>query len=120
MSESDAVRLLAIIAAYDRRHVEKSTVAAWHSALSLERVSFDDAKAAVIEHFANDPAYLMPVHVVRGARRARERREVEARRQRALNPPPRKVGEPRPANYDDLVREAAAKARAERASRDSV
>lgn len=84
MNRAETHDLLAFIAAYDNRRFDDATVLAWHAVFA--ETEFADSRAAVIDHFATSDAYLMPVHVRRGAdaakrdrrRRARERGEALA------------------------------------------
>lgn len=71
-------QLLTVAAAFDNRHVTTDTAIAWHEV--LEDVDLQDALVAVREHHKNSTEYLMPGHVVAGARRSRERREREMRK----------------------------------------
>lgn len=85
MNLAETSDLLAFIARCDNRRVDDSTVVAWHSIVG--EIPFDDALAAVREHFRTREKYLMPVHVVHGAdaidrdrrRQARELREAAER-----------------------------------------
>lgn len=78
MNLAETHDLLTFIAVYDNRRFDDATVLAWHPIVSA--LSFDDCRAAVVEHFATSEAYLMPVHVRAGAReRAHRRREHEDR-----------------------------------------
>lgn len=85
MNLAETHDLLTLIAAYDNRRFDDATVFAWHEVLATER--FGDCRAAVVEHFGSNEAYLMPVHVKLGAAevdRDRRRAEREAREQRAI------------------------------------
>ncbi len=82
MNRAETHDLLALIAAYDNRRFDDATVLAWHPILEDNR--FEDCRHAVVAHFATSDAYLMPVHVRRGADEAdRERRRIERERQTA-------------------------------------
>jgi hypothetical protein len=73
--------LLTFVAAYDNRRFDDATVLAWQPILA--DLSFADCRAAVMNHFGLSEAYLMPVHVRRGAvelrNRRRQRREDDDR-----------------------------------------
>lgn len=71
-------QLLTVAAAFDNRHVTTDTAIAWHEV--LEDIELEDALVAVREHHKNSTEYLMPGHVVAGARRNKDRREREARK----------------------------------------
>lgn len=65
MNLAETNQLLTLIASYDNRRTGDETVRAWREVLA--DLPFADCRAAVVEHFANSDAYLMPVHVRRGA-----------------------------------------------------
>jgi hypothetical protein len=74
--------LLILVAAYDNRRFDDATVLAWQQVLA--DLPYADCRAAAVTHFASADAYLMPVHIRRGAHEVdRERRRVarEAREQ---------------------------------------
>lgn len=71
-------QLLTVAAAFDNRHVTTDTAIAWHEV--LEDIELEDALVAVREHHKNSTEYLMPGHVVAGARRNKDRREREMRK----------------------------------------
>lgn len=80
-------QLLTVAAAFDNRHVTTETAVAWHEV--LKDVDLQDALVAVREHHKSSTEYLMPAHVVAGARRERERRERELwKTMRQLERPP--------------------------------
>lgn len=116
MTPAEVVRLLSIIATFDNRRVEDSTIAAWASVFDGTRWTFDQCRQAVIRHARNSTEYLQPAHVIRGARIIRDEEETEERRQRALNPPPREVGAPKPADFDAISQRAAEEARRARST----
>lgn len=79
MNRAETHDLLALIAAYDNRRFDDATVLAWHPI--LEEHAFADCRRAVIQHFSSSDAYLMPVHIRRGAlevERDRKRLQREA------------------------------------------
>jgi hypothetical protein len=81
----DTNRLLVFIARLDNRRVDDATVVAWQSILG--ELDLPDCVAAARQHFGESDAYLMPVHIRRGAfeiDRDRRRRAREANAARAL------------------------------------
>lgn len=76
MNHSETVKLLALMAAMDRRTVGDAEVMAWQGVLS--DVDFEDAAEAVRRHYRESDEYLMPVHVRRGADAVRRAREAAA------------------------------------------
>jgi hypothetical protein len=62
MNRSDAATLLAVAASFDRRTVGKADAAAW--AVILADVSFEEAQAAVVAHYAERSEWLMPSHII--------------------------------------------------------
>lgn len=98
MNLAETSALLTHIATLDNRRVDDAVVRGWHEI--LDDVTYDDARAAVVEHFGTSPAYLMPAHVRLGAKarvadRARIAREAEERSQRLqLEQDPRRGGPP--------------------------
>ena len=65
MNHPETVKLLALMAAMDRRTIGDAEVMAWQSV--LEDVEYADAAEAVRRHYRDSEDYLMPVHVRRGA-----------------------------------------------------
>lgn len=63
MRLSEAGDLLALISAYDNRHVSEEVSAAWYDL--LHPYTLAEAKHAVKKHFNDNTEYLMPAHVVR-------------------------------------------------------
>jgi len=116
MSPADVTRLLAIIATFDNRRVEESTIAAWSAVFEGTPWTFAQCRQAVVNHFRESTDYLQPAHVIRGARIVRDEEEREERRQRALNPPAREVGAPKPADFDEIARRAQEEARRARST----
>lgn len=80
MNLAETSDLLTFVASYDNRRFDDASVLAWHAVVG--GFPFTDCRAAVVEHFSASDAYLMPVHVRRGAMEVdRERRRL-AREQR--------------------------------------
>ena len=76
MNRPDTARLLAVIAAFDRRTVGESDVIAWAEVLG--DADPEECVAAVRNHFALTSEWLMPSHVLDYVRLLRQR-EVEHR-----------------------------------------
>lgn len=82
MNLAETSDLLAFIARCDNRRADDATAIAWHSILG--DLPLGDCLAAARRHFAEADAYLMPVHIRRGAleidrERRRQQREVAER-----------------------------------------
>ncbi|MDJ1370656.1 hypothetical protein [Gulosibacter molinativorax] len=82
MNIQETAQVLAKIQLGDNRQVDELTVREWHD--TIGHLEFVDAIAAVKEHRQMTADYLMPAHVIGGARRSRERRAREARIDRQL------------------------------------
>ena len=78
MIRTEVVRVLAHVAAYDRRTVGEADVEAWHTALA--DISLTDALHAVDEHYRRSRDWLMPADVRTTARRLRGSRLEHAHR----------------------------------------
>lgn len=114
MSPADVTRLLAVISTFDNRRVEESTIAAWSAVFAGTPWTLAQAREAVVRHVRTSTDYLQPAHVIAGARIVRDEEDREERRQRALNPPERTYGDPKPADFDAIVERAREEARQER------
>lgn len=79
-------KLLTIASAYDNRTVSKESAVAWNEVIG--DIDFDVAVEAVKAHFRTSTDYLLPAHVVSGARRVREALEREERKSRPALPRP--------------------------------
>jgi hypothetical protein len=77
----DTAKLLTVVAAYDNRNVQRETVVVWQQALA--HLTLDVAQQAVVLHFKESTAYLLPGHVNAAARRVIDQLE---RRQRMSRP----------------------------------
>lgn len=73
MNLSETARLLGAMAAFDRRTVGDADVIAWQAV--MEDISFQDAMAAVKQHYSDDDAWLMPMHVRRAVKAMEEQRD---------------------------------------------
>lgn len=70
MDLDETAKLLTIIAAYDNRNVQRETVVVWQQALA--HLTLDVAQQAVVLHFKESTAYLVPGHVNACARRVQD------------------------------------------------
>lgn len=66
MKKAEVAKLLTLISAFDSRTVGIDTVEAWFPI--VQDVTPQDAVTAVRNHFATSTEYLMPAHVVAGAK----------------------------------------------------
>lgn len=74
---SDAAVVLATAAAFDRREVSELDAEAWHAAFAaagLGDLAVEDARAAVIAHYAQTRQWLMPSDVIGYCKRMRRDR----------------------------------------------
>lgn len=99
MLKSEVATLLGKAALIDNRRVDPMLVEAWWEILT--DVEFEDAMAALTRHRRESTEYLMPGHIVAGAKRARSERVTEEQRQRALTAGPA----PRPSPAPEWFRE---------------
>lgn len=72
MDASQAALLLTKASAYDNRTVGDVAALAWAEALA--DVQFDDAKTAVVDHYRESRAWIMPVDVIARVRTIRATR----------------------------------------------
>lgn len=72
MEEREAFQLLTLASARDGRTVSQAVARVWAS--DLERVSLDDAVAAIQTHYRESTDWLLPAHIVRNVARLRESR----------------------------------------------
>lgn len=70
MDLDETAKLLTVIAAYDNRNVQRETVIVWQQALA--HLTLDVAQQAVVLHFKESTAYLLPGHVNAAARRVQD------------------------------------------------
>jgi hypothetical protein len=75
MKPAEAAALLTIAAAYDNRKPDADQAKAW--AMALDGLRFKDCREVVVEHYRRSREWLMPVDVVSGVRRLRERRLLD-------------------------------------------
>lgn len=109
MNEPEAFQLLTLASARDGRTVTQSVAKVW--AVDLERVDLRDAVEAATLHYRESDKWLMPSHVIAGARRVREARERESRKLRAL---PAGNVITMPSDFEEMSRRAIEQHRAER------
>lgn len=69
MKRSEVSKLLTLAAAYDRRTAGEADVEAWF--LLLANTDFEDARLAVLAHYADEHRWLMPADIVKRVRRIR-------------------------------------------------
>jgi hypothetical protein len=72
MNVDQTVELFKLIIAFDNRNPDAYRTVAW--AELLQNVPYADAVDAVKTHFATSDAYLMPVHIIRHAKKLRQER----------------------------------------------
>lgn len=84
MNKIDVAKLLTRASAVDNRVVTEETVEAWFEL--LQDVHYPAAVDAVLEHFKTSTEYLLPGHIVAGAKRVMDRLERDARRDAIMNP----------------------------------
>lgn len=72
MKATEAAALLTIAAAYDNRKPDADQAKAW--AMALDDLRFEDCRTVIVEHYKRSREWLMPVDVVQGVRRLREKR----------------------------------------------
>jgi len=78
----ETAAVLAKIKLIDNREITELVIREWHDIIG--HIEYADAIVAVREHRKTSTDYLLPGHVVQGARRARDARERDARKHRAL------------------------------------
>ncbi|MET9012285.1 hypothetical protein ABZX74_15405 [Streptomyces olivaceoviridis] len=69
MTPSQTAELLGFAAAFDRRTVGKSDALAWHTI--LHDIDYQDAKAAVANHYATETRWIMPADIRNAVTKAR-------------------------------------------------
>lgn len=108
MNHAETHDLLTFVAAHDNRRFDDATVLAWQPIFA--DLPFADCRDAVTVHFRESTDYLMPAHIVRGARDI-ERLRIRVERERlAIEQAP--VTDPRPlTDRSAEIRELVAKIR---------
>lgn len=82
MNLTETNHLLTVVANIDNRRVDDATVVAWQELLS--DLPLADCLTAVRSHFRESAEYLVPAHIVAGARQAHRDRVRAANEARAL------------------------------------
>jgi hypothetical protein len=72
MKPTEAAALLLIAAAYDNRKPDEDQAKAW--AMALDGLRFEDCREVIVAHYQRSREWLMPVDVIGGVRRLREKR----------------------------------------------
>ena len=75
MKPTEAAALLAIAAAFDNRKPDADQAKVW--AMALDGLRFEDCRLVIVEYYRRSRDWLMPVDVVMGVRRLREKRLSE-------------------------------------------
>lgn len=110
MKASDAAVVLATAAAFDRRQVSELDAEAWHAAFAaagLADLTVEDARAAVVAHYAQTREWLMPADVIGYCKRIRRDRIKAAGNLYALIQADPFDGPAYQREYQQLVREVA-------------
>lgn len=92
MNLEETDRLLTLIQNVDKRRIDDATVLVWHEIVG--ELSFADCVMSVTTHFRESTDYLMPAHIVRGARELERKRIREERERLAIEQAPET--DPRP------------------------
>lgn len=82
MNRQDVVKTLMLMAVYDRRDVDESTVGAWIPMLS--DITFDEARDAVLDWYADSRDWMMPADLRRHVADTRKDIAEQQRRQHEL------------------------------------
>jgi len=72
MKPTEAAALLTIAAAYDNRKPDADQAKAW--AMALDGLRFEDCRDVVVAHYRRSREWLMPVDVIGGVKRVRDKR----------------------------------------------
>lgn len=86
MNLTETDQLLTIIHNIDKRIIDDATVLVWHEILG--DLQFADCVQSVTAHFRESTDYLLPAHIVRGARELERERIRDHNHQRALDAAP--------------------------------
>lgn len=95
MDLMETARVVGKIQLGDNRHVDDLVIREWHD--TIGHLTFEDAINAVTMHRQESTAYLMPSHVIAGARRLAQER---AMRQREAEPG---SWAPKPNNFEAMT-----------------
>ncbi|SNR44526.1 hypothetical protein SAMN06265360_10657 [Haloechinothrix alba] len=85
LTKDEVRRLVAVAMAYDNRNAGEAVVLAWSSAAELARWTYDEAIAAIHQHYAERTDFIQPGHIT-GIIRDR-RRDAAMRRQLPASEP---------------------------------
>lgn len=77
MTRGDVARLLAYMAAFDKRTLGDADVLAWHDAIG--DLEFEDAKLAVRDWYRENDGWVMPAHIRRTIRGSEADRHPSSR-----------------------------------------
>lgn len=102
MNLTETDRLLTIVSNVDNRKVDDATVLIWHEIIGS--LPFADCVTAVTRHFAESSEYLMPVHIVRGAKEVDRERRRDAREARETELAAIEAADPTRRDRSDAVR----------------
>jgi len=72
VNREQVIDLLTIASAYDNRKPDETAVYAWHEAATRERWTWEEAREAVLDHYARSSEWLMPGHVTRWIKSRRQ------------------------------------------------
>ncbi|NUO92758.1 MAG: hypothetical protein HOQ18_18325 [Dermatophilaceae bacterium] len=72
MKPTEAAALLTIAAAYDNRKPDADQAKAW--AMALDDLRFEDCRDVVVQHYRTKRDWMMPVDVINGVKRIRDKR----------------------------------------------
>lgn len=115
MTEEETVDLLAFMAAFDQRTVGMADVAAWSRNRWVQRLTLEEGKEVVVAFHDQEPSgpgqdyRLTPQQFNRWARITKERREHARTIEMQKRMITRGQADPRPANFRDMIAEAAAR-----------
>lgn len=99
MTPEQTKLILAKVALVDNRQADITAIAAWHEIIG--HLEYVDALQAVTNHRRESTEYLMPAHIVAGAKKIRAERSTESARQRALTA---KASRPKELEFSDYQR----------------
>lgn len=71
MTKAEIALLLALMASYDQRTIGDADVEAWYATAQHARWTNDDAKRAVVAHYAESTQRIMPADITAGIRARR-------------------------------------------------
>lgn len=72
MKTTEAAALLTIAATFDNRKPDADHAKAW--AMALDGLRFEDCRDVIVDHYRRSREWLMPIDVIGGVRRLREKR----------------------------------------------